>query len=240
MNQQKLHRLRRYGICLVILCLCACVVLSIGVTYARYRTDYLTESYYFTTYMPQSYRLHGEVTDEWKAEVQNGNWPEFATGWTLLENAQTDTGSETGADTGTDAEAEATVQADAELRFSVSNGESGMQYSRRDQAVTIQLVASLTIEAPEKLTVTLTGPDPLYPNKQIQYIAVPQQIQEGSFLYEIYGDGWVYRFYPEDSKEEISFSLAGRRLSYTNFVIGVAGDVAPSLLSLEITTRYME
>lgn len=223
MNQRKPHILSRYWIWLVALCLCACMVLGVGVSYARYRTDFLTESYKFSAGAAENILMHGEVTEELTSAVLQGQWPEVPAGWTQLEQSQTE---------GT--------QPEAELKFSVSNGESGANYAKRDQAVSIQLVAGLTIEAPEKLTVTMTAPGAEENSETMRYTAVPEPILEGSFLYDTYGSGWVYRFYDAETGEQLTLLLEGGELSYMNITLSVAGDVSPSLLNLEISARYAD
>lgn len=222
MNQQKRNNLYRYGICVVILCLCTCVVLATGVSYARYRTEFLTQSFQFSTQTPQSIYLHGEVAEGQAAKAQGGDWPECPTGWTV----PTMTGNQE------------ILLPDAELRFSVSNGNSIYEYASRDQQFTVEIVAALTIENPDKLTVQMTAESP--DDGELQdYIAVPERILEGSFLYGSYGDGWIYRFY-DDEGEPLVFRLEGGYLNYQNFIIQVAGNVSPSLLSLEISGQYSQ
>ena len=236
MNQQKPNSFCRYGICLVVLCLCGCLILSIGATFARYRTEYLVETYKFEAYAPQSYLLHGEVaTEEQIAAVGQGNWPEYPDSWTMYDLSTAPIIILVEGDPGGD---DLVFLPNAQLRFAVSNGLSEAQYTGRDQRISLQLVAPLTVEDPLGLTVVLTGPDLLEPEKQTHYVAVPEQIEEGSFLYKAYGDGWVYRFYEEDEITQVAFPLAGDGLVYTNFAISVKGTVPASLLSLEITGQY--
>lgn len=230
MDQRKLHIRSRYWIWLEISCLCICMVLGIGVSYARYRTDFMTESYKFVAGEPEAILMYGEVTKEWADDVLGGLWPAAPTGWTPVEQAET---------AGEAAEG-ALLPMDAELRFCVSNGESGTLYAHRDQAVSIQLVASLTIGAPELLTVTMTVPGTEENAAEIRYTALPEPILEGSFLYDTYGHGWVYRFYDEKTGDQLTLLLEGGQLSYTNVTVGVAGDVSPSLLNLEISGRYAD
>ena len=236
MNQQKPHSFRRYGICLAVLCLCGCLILSFGATFARYRTEYLTESYYFEAYAPQSYLLHGEVvTEEQLAVVGEGQWPEYPTSWTMYEPS---TAPIIILVEGEDGEDDLVFRPDAQLRFSVSNGASAVDYTKRDQMISLQLVAPLTVGDPKQMTVVLSGPDLLEPEKEAHYTAAPEEIAAGSYLYETYGDGWVYRFYEEDGRTPVTFPLTGEGLDFINFALSVKGDVPASLLGLEITGVY--
>ena len=236
MNQQKPHSFRRYGICLVSLCLCGCFILSIGVTFARYRTEYLTQPYVFEAYLPQNYQLHGEVTtEEQLAAIGEGQWPDLPLYWTLYDvsNAPLIVLVEGETD-----EEDVLFLPDAQMRFSVSNGTSKDNYTKRDQLISFQLVAPLTVEYSGELKVVLSGPDLLEPEKQAHYVGVAEPILAGSYLFEAYGEGWVYRFYEEDGRTPVEFPLTGRGLDFSNFAISVKGDVPASLLSMEITGRY--
>ena len=238
MSQQKPHSFRRYGICLVVLCLCGCLFLSIGATFARYRTEYQVEAYKFEAYAPQSYLLHGEVTTQEQIDaIDQGTWPEYPNNWTMY---TPETAPFVYLVVGAPGEDDVVLRPDAQLRFSVSNGLTDEQYTQRDQLISLQLVAPLTVEDPTKLTVVLSGPDLLEPEKEVQYLAVPEAIEEGSFLYETYGYGWVYRFYEEDEVTQAAFPLSGDGLEYTNFAISIKGTIPLSLLSLEITGKYQK
>lgn len=238
MNQQKPHSLRRYGICLAVLCLCGCLILSVGVTFARYRTEYLAETYKFEAYNPQSYLLHGEVvTEEQLAAAAEGQWPDYPLAWSMysVSTAPIIILVEGDAEAGED---DLVFQPTAQLRFSVSNGVSKVDYTKRDQLISLQMVAPLTVGDPQELRVILSGPDLLEPEKVAHYTAVPEPIVAGSYLYETYGDGWVYRFYEEDGRTPVTFPLSGEGLDFTNFALSVKGDVWASLLSLEIAGVY--
>lgn len=238
MNQRKPHSFRRYGICLVILCLCGCLFLGIGVTFARYRNEYLVQTYKFEAYSVQNFLLHGEVTTEEQiAAASQGEWPDYYQDWVLYDqsNAPIITLKEGDPEDGSD---DLIFLPDAQLRFSVSNGESGDSYTARDQKIRLQVVAPLTVENPDALTVVLTGPDLLETEKQTHYTAVPEPIAAGSYLYETYGDGWVYRFYEEDGRTQAAFTLSGDGLDFINFALSIRGDISASLLSLEITGQY--
>lgn len=212
MDKRKLNILRRYGLFPAILCLCFCVVLGVGISYARYQSDFLTTSFWFTSSITDAVRMHGEVTDEDIEQIRSGIWPETPAAWSY-------SGSK------------------AELRFSMSNGESAEQYATRNQCVSVELIASLSIEDPEKLAVTLTvtGMD----GERVQYVGAAQQLTEGSRYYSTYGDGWVYLFYDEEG-EEVTLLLEGGELRYTNCVLTVVGNTGSSLLSLEMSGKYTE
>lgn len=194
----------------IILCLWFCLVLGVGVSYARYRTDLMTISYWFKPGYSDTIMMRGAVTSD--QDAKDGIWNVVPDSW---EHTQWDS---------------------AMLEFSVSNGSSGKAYATRDQLVTIQLVASLNIQSSENLQVSLVTLDDQ--GNDVIYTGKPTEIKKGSLLHSLYGDGWVYTFVDEDEKQK-DFLLKGSRLSYRNFTIFVEGNVDASLLSIELNGAYV-
>ena len=194
----------------IILCLWFCLVLGVGVSYARYRTDLMTISYWFKSSYSDTIMMRGFVTDE--ADAKDGVWNTVPDSW---EHTQWDT---------------------AMLEFSVSNGSSGKAYASRDQLVTIQLVASLSIQNPENLQVSVVTLDDQ--GNEVIYAGIPTEIRKGSFLHSLYGDGWVYTFV-DANEEQKDFLLKGNRLCYQNFTVFVEGNVDAALLSIELNGAYV-
>lgn len=212
MNRIKQNIPRRYQAILAVLCLCTCLVLGVGASYARYQTDFLAASYWFQSGTYDTIAMHGFVAEKDLDAVKQGTWPKLQSGWSYTNNNS------------------------AQLKFSISNGASAEEYGGRNQMVSIQLIASLSVEDPEQLQMTLTTVND--EGEEMQYTGIPAEIPTGSVLHSIYGDGWVYRFYDEENVEQ-TFLLEGNALDYQNFVLTVTGEVSPSLLSLEISAQYV-
>ena len=212
MDKKKVNILHRYGWYLAAICLCVCVTAGVGISFARYRNDFLTASFWFSSAVTETILMHGEVTEEDEEAVVSGTWPETPAMWSY-------SGSE------------------AALRFSVSNGQSAENFAERDQNFSVELVASLSIEDPEKLEVTLSVPDET--GEWIEYKGTAEELVEGTRYHTVYGDGWVYRFTDEEGNEPV-FMLEGGALRYTNCVLTVVGDIGSSMLSLEISGRYAD
>lgn len=212
MDKEKSNILRRYGLSLAAICLCICIVMGVGISFARYRNDFLTTSFWFASAASEVIVMHGEVTDEQREAVNAGTWPETPASWSY-------SGSQ------------------AKLRFSVSNGESAERFASRDQAFSVELVTSLSVEDPEKLDVILTVPRE--DGTLVEYIGEAEELMEGTRYHTTYGDGWVYRFVDEEGNE-LSLPLKGGELRYTNCVLTVMGDTSSCLLSLELSGRYID
>lgn len=210
MDRNNHIKMRNSLLRIIILCLCVCLLLGVGVTYARYRTEMLTISYWFQPGYQDSIVMRGVVKDD--TEAKAGVWNVLPDSWEHI------------------------AWNIAQLEFSVSNGSSGTNYATRDQAVSIQLIASLSIQSPENLTVSIITTDD--EGLDVTYYGVPEEIRKGSFLHSLYGDGWVYTFVDENDSEQ-TFLLKGNRLSYRNFTICVEGNVEPALLSIELNGAYV-
>lgn len=193
---------------LIVLCAAVCLVLAVGVTYARYQYDFPRQSYLFTPAARDRVVLcGGGVSQDW---IDGGNLPPLPETW------------------------EATASG-VKLDFGVTNGYVG-DFAQRDQSYTIYLAAGLSILEPENLTVTLQWQDGEGQTQQLTATALT--IEKGSFLYDTYGEGWIYRFYADDREQ--NFFLAGGALNYQNFTITVSGAVDPTLLDLQVTGRYTD
>lgn len=218
MRQQNI--LYRYSAFVIIICIC--VVLGCSVSYARYRSNFMTSSYWFTSSLTENIHIHGEVTEAEIDQVQAGVWPQVPAAWSY-------------------------TTSEALLKFSVSNGYSGEEYSTRDQGVTIELVALLAIEDPENLKVTLTVTDmsdtdeegAYVAGESVQYTGVAGEIVAGSRYASAYGEGWIYRFYDEEDNE-LLLPLEGGALVYKNCTLSVSGTGNASLLSLELSAKYTD
>lgn len=210
-------------ICLVLLCLGMCLSM-VGTSYARYQ-QIIGEptSMYIEGRERDVITLYGgDVSYAW---LEQNSMPDLESSWTVTAGG-------------------------AELKFSVTNGESLAVFAQRDQEFRIRLIAGLSIEKPENLQVTLvreeavpaeTTGDGLIlqaeTTEQVTFTGKAEEIVSGTALYHAYGDGWVYRFYDEKG-EEIVFELPGGALEYQNFKIQVSGEVSQTLLTMQVIGDY--
>lgn len=194
-----------------IACLClmcaVCLVLTVGITYGRYQWDFPRVSYLFSPETPGQVVLCGGGVSQ--AWIDGGNLPPMEETWEL-----TPTG--------------------AKLDFGVTNGFPG-NFTSREQVLEIRLAAGLSVASPENLQVILSWEDENGQTRSLQ--AIPEPIEQGSFLYDSLGDGWVYHI---DSDSDRQFTLPGGNLSYRNFTISVSGDVDPALLELQVSGRFAD
>ncbi len=85
------------------------------------------------------------------------------------------------------------------------------------------VASDMSQEAMEAAVVTLSTED-------VDYIGVPEKIQEGSGLYQQVGDGYVYRFYSDE--EEIIWKLGGTEVLQRSFQITASNLGADALLEI--------
>lgn len=121
------------------------------------------------------------------------------------------------------------------LQMSITNG-TPAEFAQRHQKVCLQLAAGLAVEDPQNLTVTISYLDEN--GEETLLTGVPTAIAEGSFQNNTYGAGWNYRFYL--GEEEHYFQLPGGLFSYQNITVTVIGDVAATLLDLQVTGQYSD
>ncbi len=102
------------------------------------------------------------------------------------------------------------------LEFLLANGTGEKDFYPQDQAVHFQVIATLGIGDPSKVRITLQA-------HGMDYIAVPEKIEEGTSLYATYGSGWCYRFIV-GSSEEAEFPLVGGRFAQHSMSLTVEGN----------------
>lgn len=194
----------KIAMCLALLVISSCVILIGMRTLARYQWDFTQTSYLFTPASPESVAVYnGHLTQEL---IDGGRLPSASGIWERKENGAT-------------------------LEFSVANG-STLAFLQKEQLFTVCVAAGLVVEDPQQLTVTLTYADE-ESGDAVSVTGTPVAITEGTLLHNSFGDGWVYRFYPDDN--ELSFALNGGAFSYRNFTVTVTGSVQATLLDLQIT-----
>lgn len=183
-----------------------CLALAVGVTYARYQSEISRESYMFSPAAPDQIVLCGGGVSQ--EWIDGGNLPPVSESWEQNADA-------------------------VKLDFAVTNGKSN-DFAQRDQTYEIQLCAGLHVLNPENIAVLLSWQDDSGETCVAQGVAAP--IEKGSFLYNTYGEGWIYRFY--SGEEEVTFFLEGGALRYRNYTLTVSGDVEPTLLELQVSGRF--
>ena len=114
---------------------------------------------------------------------------------------------------------------DYTMEFMLSNGTAEDSFCPYDQRITLSLFATLGLDKPENVTITLT-------DGWSVYTAECRKVAEGTAWYTRYGPGWVYSFYNE-AGEEISWHLTGTRWIEKKMTITVKGESEmPAALSL--------
>ena len=205
--RERHHSFYRVMTGLLAICLSACLVLMVGVSYARYQQDFAPVDYSWTAEEETGLILGGVVTQSW---LDAGSWPE---------NPNWQSG-----------------ETDARVEFSVSNGRSHSTYAPQDQTYTLQMLAGLNINDPESITVQLSYEKD---GQTVQLRGAAEEIPAGSILHSQFGDGWIYRFFDENEKEQ-SFALPGGALHYQSFTLTISGTTDPTLLQLRLDVPYQD
>lgn len=202
---EKLKRVFRSkkAICLALALLLIGAVLAGGVTYARYQWEFQQASYFFT---PEN-TAAAVVYDGHITDdmVHRGILPGTVETWSLTSSG-------------------------GAFQFSVANGD-GNTAAQQDRHFVICIAAGLTVEDPENLAVVLTYTDE--GGNAVSVTGEAAAIEEGTFQYDAFGDGWIYRFYTDQN--ELRFDLTGGSFDYRNFTVTVIGKVSPTLLELQVT-----
>ena len=193
-----------------------CLMVSIGVTWARYRTE-MDKSVYFQVRKPVAFYL-GRI-EYAEDETQKDAEGKFV---------RSDEG-----------EWERDEDGNLKLKFAVANGTSQTDYEKRDQQVSIRFIGSLGVQSGEApITLTLTFPSEEDPEKPCQVKATAVRIDPESPMYTTYGDGWVFSF--QENGEELTWMLEGGELTYVEMDVTMDAEVIDtSLLQLQVVTRYV-
>lgn len=216
MTQKKRNRTWYLRLCLVGILCPLLLLLGIGAVQGRYRNQMTTEVTFQSTQNQQIY-------------IWNGAAETTETEETLPTEASTET-------TPTEENAETlqplegwsqTEPGKAVLNFQVTNGTAD-NFCSEPLRFCVRVAASLGIQNPENVTMTLQIGEK-------KYTAKATQIQEGSTRFVTFGPGWVYGFY-DSNDMELTWELLGGRLSKVDAVLTVegSGDYT-SLLRMEVT-----
>ncbi len=235
------NRTSRSGLRLLAAALCMgiCLVLSVGITWARYQ-DRKTPDVTFLVEGTETVIL---------------TLGEPAAAQLVPSEEQT---SDTEAETQMPAE-EASPLVHVELPVTLANG-TEKEFSKTNLSANLTVVAGLELGIPERVQMTLTIPDPVWvqqhpealtettpegttateetvptePIPVITYYGIPEPIPEGSAMYRSHGPGWVYRFYldPEGTRE-LEITLTGAVFSQWSATLHIQADAgAVSMLTV--------
>lgn len=215
MNRRKLNISRWYALGLAAVLVAASLLLAIGTTWARYRTEVGQETNLFEARRPISVTL-GKLDDAGNFGAEDEIlWEKQTDGKMLLNFAISN----------------ANADEDAEK-----------PYLEESLEVRVRLVGSLAAwSESETAKVILTDGTLLKSDFQTaepqekEFTAEVMRIPEKTALYYSFGDGWVFRFLDEEG-EELTWILEGGQLSCVemNITIDSAALAGTSLLQLQI------
>ena len=194
----------RFNIFILLIVLLFLVTVGVSTTQARYEETIqaeLTLQYQNEEGLVYLLSSEKDANGEYVTDT-DGNFSSPRS-WDVLEEAGADGKSDTGA---------ASVY---QLSFLVANGRNKTIPCQRDQRVNIAVVATVGVVKPENLMIVLN-------DGQSRYTAVPFALSEGMIDYEIYGPGWMYRFYNE-AGEELSWPFMGDIFQAREFTLTVTG-----------------
>lgn len=194
-------------------CLVVCVLLSVSVSYARYRTGAMARIDFQSRRLDQLWLwqamtepVEGEEAPEEPTEPQA---PQDGV-WTAI-------GDNTNS-----------------LRFRLTNGETEEAVAEADILADVLLDVGQGFDDPWWLYVTLTTTEKN--DEELQYLGVPTQITEGSVLYSRFGEGWVFRFYPlseegavDMQKEPLRWEFPGGEYTVREAELQITGAGATSV-----------
>ena len=136
-----------------------------------------------------------------------------------------------------------TVDGETSLEFTVSNGLTEESFAGKDLRVYVRIVGTLDIRnggnGPVLKLLVPAGEEGEDPE---EFIGKPERIPQGTQLYHIFGEGWIFRFCDEEG-EEIFQTLEGGSLNWTELKLIMElpqGDPNSytGLLQLQITGDY--
>ena len=226
MNQRKPNKIRWYALALTVLLAVGCLVMSVGVTWARYRTD-MSAGIFFQARKPLAVRLGITSVNE------DGNIVFVPT----------------------DQHSWAQANGKLYLDFAMANGISVEEFEAEDQRFHIRLLGSLGAwSGEETAAITLMIPPALEEAREetdeptqdgttgeipAEPVAVPTvagQIQPNTQLWTEFGDGWEFRFLDPQTGKELVWSLEGGKLSCLELELVIEGGTLAdtSLLQLQM------
>jgi len=220
MDRRKLNISSRYSLGLAAVLVIFCLVVSTGVTWARYRTE-VDESIHFKAREPVSVYLGKVEYGEDDTAAENAAEGKFV---------QTNEGSW-----------ERNEDGELQLKFAIANGSSEAEFEERNQQVYIRLVGSLGIQSEGKtISPKLKFPQEDKPEEPQQVEATAIRIAPESPMYTTFGEGWMFCF-TDNEGEELTWTLEGGELNYIEMELTLEGGTLAdtSLLQLQIASRHI-
>lgn len=227
MNQRKPNISRWYALGLAVVLVMGCLVMSVGVTWARYRTE-TNQSIFYQARKPLTVYLGKMEAADDGGTVFN---PAAQQSWEMMDGS-------------------------LQLDFAVANGTSLESFETDDQRFHIRMLGSLGAwsgdetaaihlvvpsqtetaedtneEANEETTEeTQSSPEPSLLK------ATTVRIEPNTQLWNTFGDGWVFCFLDPGTGEELVWTLEGGALSCLDLAIAIEGGTLTdtSLLQLQI------
>lgn len=135
-----------------------------------------------------------------------------------------------------------TVDGVTQLRFAVANGSSLDHYTQDDLVFQVRLISSLGLGVDSQpVNIVLSVPREDDPSQFQEYVAVMQPIEADSPIHSTFGDGWTFLFHDQNGKEMI-WELEGGKLSYIDLRLRqeTTNITDISLLQLQITAGLAE
>lgn len=168
----------------VVACLIVCVLLTVGVAYARYRTGAMARIDF------EGRRLDRLWLWELAPPSEEGEEPPQPTEPHAPQNGEW-----------------TAIDGDAySFRFRLTNGETEQTAAEADILADVLLDIGQGFDDPWWLNVVLYTTNEN--NEELRYLGVPEQITEGSVLYNRFGEGWKYRFYPLTAEDTVDMHKA--------------------------------
>ena len=225
MNQRKQNMSRWYTLGLAVMLAVGCLVMSVGVSWARYRTE-TDRLILFQPRAPLHIRLGTMIPGENETTV-------FAP---------------------TDQAVWISYKDRTQLDAVVANGSAADDFEARTQKFHVRLVGTIgTWSGDETAAIRILKPgatveepaEPEQPTEQTEQTRPAQspwaeatvvRIQPETALYHSFGDGWVFCFVDEISGRELTWTLEGGQLSCQELCIVIDNGTLTdtSLLQLQI------
>lgn len=205
MNQRKPTKQQWYSLGLAVLLCMACLVISTGTAYGRYRKERETQ---VTFVVRESQQI---ALGTFRAPTQE-------------DGTQTDAQADTEVFVPADTLGWETVNGSSQLTFTVANGTSETAFSQMDQRITIRIIGTLGLwTGMETVKLHLQIPSAADPGTTETIQAAVTPIAEGTALYHTHGPGWVYSFLNAE-EEELFWTLPGGEFSYVTLTISMDGE----------------
>lgn len=131
-----------------------------------------------------------------------------------------------------------TVDGISKMEFTVANGTTTKRYTANDIVVSVRVTGGLGMGSAAAAPITLHIPQE--EGEELTVVGQAERIMPDSPLFNVYGEGWVYRFLTPEG-EELQLPLEGGKLNYVNLYITAdpATLADPSLLRLTVSGRAL-